>query len=258
MERRIGRQTFWVTAFAVVSAATATTFTNCTPEGAPPAMATDAASIEPPLLSPNSVTMSGSGSLDFEVFGGAPPFQFQVLSGTATLVSIGERSARLTVPGNAGQINVRVQDSRGAFSDALINVTAAPPGQLQISPTGITLLNGQQVTFTVSGGTPPYTLTANSGNVSGLAWTPNQVGTATVTARDSANQTAAATATVTAPPPAGSYQLTCQSCTINGSAFSITCMCRTINGSLNQTSIIYGNCPGSSLTNNNGILVCGP
>ena len=55
----------------------------------------------------------------------------------------------------------------------------------------------------------------------------------------------------------GSFARTCQRCYRSGGG-TITCLCQRINGSWTWTSINYTRCPGWSLTNINGRLVCGP
>ncbi len=169
--------------------------------------------IAPPAASVAEV----SGLLTFTATGGMPPYSYSVIPGTGT----GTINAATGVfsNGTIGDVTVRVTDSKGRTSNALIAIT--PTGAiLAISPVNLSLSLGGGLTFVASGGTPPYTFTflppppATSGSptinipgngdyVAGL--TP---GIDRIQVMDGALDTAMATVNVTATPPTVDYSLT--------------------------------------------------
>jgi hypothetical protein len=58
--------------------------------------------------------------------------------------------------------------------------------------------------------------------------------------------------------PGGSYSESCTGCAVVGNQTAVTCTCcKKVDGTCNNTSANFGECPGKSLTNNDGALQCG-
>lgn len=108
--------------------------------------------------------------------GGAPPYRWEVTSGDTAGLTLEATSGVLQgTPRTAGTIllNVRVTDSTGASVSRAFSITVNPPTLTIPSPS--TLPNGSvganyTYTFTVVGGTAPYTWSLSAGNVPGLTF----------------------------------------------------------------------------------------
>ena len=58
--------------------------------------------------------------------------------------------------------------------------------------------------------------------------------------------------------PGGSYSESCSECAVVGNQTVVTCTCcKKVDGTCNATSANFVECPGKSLTNNDGALACG-
>jgi hypothetical protein len=107
----------------------------------------------PPLtILPSAATILEGGTIDFAATGGTPPYTFSMKSGDGEVTTSGAYKA-----GAAGTDEVQVEDDGGITVVANIVVQAVP--ELTISPSAITLLDGDETTFTASGGSPPYAFT---------------------------------------------------------------------------------------------------
>ena len=146
-------------------------------------------------ISPTSLTVAVNNTVSFSAGGGVGPYSYSIFSGGG---SINATTGFFTAPAGAGSVTVRVTDSMGATSNALVTVNAA----LQISPTAQTVLIGGMFTFTTTGGVPTVTFailsgtgTINSGT--GEYTAPGSNGSAVIRATDSYGNTSDASVTVT-------------------------------------------------------------
>ncbi|MCM2277184.1 MAG: hypothetical protein NDJ89_03845 [Oligoflexia bacterium] len=139
-------------------------------------------------------TIVAGGSFDFDASGGVPPYTFSVASGGGSVVS---SSGVYAAGGATGTATVRVSDSLGNSSDALVTIVAP----LAIAPGSIFLQKGSGIVFSGSGGLPSYSFAVLSGggtiNSSTGAYTaPSTAGAATVQLADALGGTATASVTI--------------------------------------------------------------
>ncbi len=112
----------------------------------------------PLSLLPAQVTLQPGEKRTFAAQGGQPPYTFSLASGGGTLSPLGGNQAEYTAPAAATTAVIRVTDALGNRDTATVRVNAPPPAdRLVILPASVTVRPGGTVTFTASGGTPPYT-----------------------------------------------------------------------------------------------------
>ena len=154
-------------------------------------------------ISPVTIDLDLGDSIDFNAFGGEPPYAFSLpssLGGTGENLAGGTYTAPTDTTGNA---TVRVTDNALATADAAVTVTAA--SALAVGPASVTLHPGDAITFSGSGGVPPYSyslITAVGGTGEGVAGSTytapsDATGNATVRLSDGDGTTADAAVTVT-------------------------------------------------------------
>ncbi len=168
----------------------------------------------PPLF---SGTVGVAYAQTFSASGGAPPYRWTVLSGNTGGLTLDPSSGALRgTPTTAGTFDftIQVSDSAGAQVSQPFSVVVNPP-TLTI-PTGATLPSGAvgasyRQTFTVVGGTAPYTWSLTNGGAPGLSFdastatlsgTPLTPGAFTLTllVRDAAGASGTKTFTLTVSP----------------------------------------------------------
>lgn len=146
-------------------------------------------------ISPTSETLAVNNTIAFSAGGGIAPYTYSIFSGGG---SINASTGFFTAPAGAGSVTVRVTDSLGATSNALVTVNAA----LQISPTSQTLLLGGLLTFSTTGGVPSvsFAILSGTGSInssSGEYTAPGSNGSAVIRATDAYGNTSDATVTIT-------------------------------------------------------------
>lgn len=146
-------------------------------------------------ISPASAVVTTSTTVAFTASGGTSPYSFSVTSGGGT---IDTTSGVYSAPDVAGSATVRVTDAAGAAATSSVTILAITPStQLTISPGSISMSAATGITFTASGGNPPYTYTIASGggtidSNTGYYQAPATAGSATITVTDTSSGTSSA------------------------------------------------------------------
>lgn len=139
--------------------------------------ATIAASVVTPLFttSPSAVTIAtGVTPPAYTIGGGTAPYT--VTSSNISVVAPALAGTSFTLPGGTpGTAQVVVRDAVGASVNVDVTVTAAASTPLDILPGDSTAAVGDTLTFRVTGGTAPFTLTNNNSSIASV--TPATVNT---------------------------------------------------------------------------------
>jgi hypothetical protein len=203
------------------------------------------------VISPKISSIYANGWVTFTANGGSGNYSYLLVSGPGSV------SGSTYTPGVAGPPDgvVRVTDGNtGQTDDATVTVTNVPVG-LAIIPPATAVNAGGNVSFSASGGTPPYTFTQFAGGGSFTSPTyiaPWTAGTATIRVTDSASATADATVTINPPPalaitPSATNLNVGQNVTFTGSGGSGTYTWAKISGLGNLVGATY-TAPGSATT----------
>ena len=148
--------------FLAAAAVLAAALTGCVPYELKQVL--DGPEGKPLAISPARTVVPVNGTVNFAAEGGLPPYVFSIASGGGLLDS----ATGAYTSSSIGTATIRVTDKTGKGADATVAVQAFA-GSLTISPAALTLAVGSNVTFSASGGTPPYTFaiqTNNSGSLS--------------------------------------------------------------------------------------------
>ena len=161
-------------------------------------------------ISPVASTVLINGTINFAESGGVAPFTFSLVSGTG---SISATTGVYTAPAANGSAVIRVTDSLGNMANANLTITTT----LVLNPPTISLAVNNTTTFSVTGGTGPFTYSVLSGggainSATGLYTAPATSGLATVKVTDSLGATATANVTIN---PALAISPTSQTTLIN-------------------------------------------
>lgn len=143
----------------------------------------------PLLISPSSLILVGNKNYNFSAAGGVPPYSFASKIGSMDL-----NTGAYTAPSTIGEEIITVSDSIG--NKAISFLTINP--NLEIKPTNITLTKNGSLTFSIYGGIPPYSFSANFGtiNSSGVYFSPAEEGAGIVTVKDNLGNIATSNITV--------------------------------------------------------------
>ncbi|MDA8433196.1 MAG: hypothetical protein M0Z60_09580, partial [Nitrospiraceae bacterium] len=126
-----------------------------------------------PVLSPTFVNISAGGTASFSVTGGIAPYSVATtdasfLAVPSTVLNSGG-TFRVSVPVNAtsGSVTVTVTDALGVQASATMNVTGQVTQPLAVNPASSTVsgTSGGTPTFTVTGGTAPYTVASSNSTI---------------------------------------------------------------------------------------------
>lgn len=115
-------------------------------------------SVQPALtLTPSVLNIETNGTYTFSASGGVTPRVFSIQSGSG---SINSSTGLFQAPATPQSVTVRVLDAWGNSSTASVQVIEA----LEISPVNVVLVADEVFTFSVTGGTAPYTFSNLTGN----------------------------------------------------------------------------------------------
>jgi len=153
-------------------------------------------------VTPGNTSVIVGDSVQFSASGGSAPYVWSVADSAVGSISANGNFTGLAI----GTTRVNAADANGVRSnDATVTVSAT--AVISISPDTVSLRVGESVTFSASGGNPPYSWVSNSPGVATInpgtgVLTAQNTGATTVTVTDNSNNTANSGAiTVTAPPP---------------------------------------------------------
>jgi hypothetical protein len=130
----------------------------------------------------NTTTLAANDIDSYFVSGGVPPFTVTTLTGT---VDNHSGSGNYTAASSGGTDTIMVTDSLGNTATVTVNVNPA----LAITAALTDISPSSSTNYTVSGGIPPYTVSADNGSVdtpsgSGIYSANGSTGTATITVTD--------------------------------------------------------------------------
>lgn len=140
------------------------------------------------LISPLTATISSTGSQAYSSTGGVSPFTYSILSGPGSI----NASTGVYTAASAGSVSVRVSDSLGNTSDAMLTVN----GPLTVTPTIAYVVINSDLALTAVGGVAPYSYSIVSGLgvidiATGIYSAASTTGSAVLRTTDSATPTAA-------------------------------------------------------------------
>lgn len=130
--------------------------------------------VPPLVLTPDTLTITRTGTQGFSATGGEPPYRYEVLIGEGSIDSTGLYEA----PDLPGSAVIRVSDNNGFVADAVVTIVDRP----LINPLSMSLGTQGTLQFTVAGGVEPYTYRIFSGGgtvdpITGVLTAPETPGT---------------------------------------------------------------------------------
>lgn len=147
-------------------------------------------------ISPQTITLAVGNTATFSAAKGKRPYTFTVLTGGGLIDST---SGAFTAPDTPGTTVIRVSDSNGTQSEALVLTTPA----LAIYPKSNKIKAGERAFYSASGGVPPYTyqVTSGTGTISsdGVYLAPMATNEGIITVEDTLQNKAQAAITVIPP-----------------------------------------------------------
>ena len=156
------------------------------------------------------VTIATGATPSYVIGGGTAPYV--AVSSNVVVASANIVGTALTIQGlAAGVTTVQITDSLGAKNTISVTVTPLATTPLSVLPSSVTANVGDVLNFSVSGGTPGYSVTVNNTSIATVSTgsvaasggtftaTLRNVGTTTVAIVDASGQTTTLTLTVAAP-----------------------------------------------------------
>ncbi len=114
-------------------------------------------------ISPSFMALQEGQRATFSVLGGKVPYSFE-LSGDGSLEMLPSHKVEYTAPTGAAEAWIGVRDIYDASSLARVMVVEESVGQLTIAPGSAALLTNESITFSFSGGIPPYSFSRIAGD----------------------------------------------------------------------------------------------
>lgn len=158
---------------------------------------------------PSPVTISIAASSTYAIGGGTAPYT--VNSGNASVATASGSGTSFTITGvAAGSTSVTIRDSVGGVVTVAVTVSPTASAPLAVLPSNPTGSVGDVLNFSISGGSPSYTVTVNNPSIASVTPTTvatsggtfmatlSNVGSTIVAIVDSQGQTTTFTLTVTA------------------------------------------------------------
>jgi len=153
---------------------------------------------------PGSVTVVSPASATYSIGGGTAPYT--VTSSNVAVASVTSSESGFAVKGEStGTAQVIIRDSLGASVTVSVTVTAAASVPLEVLPGDSTGAVGDTLTFNISGGSSPYTISNNNPSIAtvvqtGATFTAKllNVGATKVVIIDAQNKSVEVTITATA------------------------------------------------------------
>lgn len=157
---------------------------------------------------PRQLSLAPGDSQVLSLQGGTPPFAVRALQPHIATATVQDRQLTVTARAEGVDAELRVTDSRGLTQSALVQVSTPLPGvsgqPLAANwPSVLAMRPGQNLTYTLGGGTPPYGVTSDNpaavqASVRGAALIlrATAAGRSTVTVSDAAGNTLRRTLTV--------------------------------------------------------------
>ncbi len=154
--------------------------------------------LNPLSLIPSAVTISTNDVYFFVSLGGIPPYTYTVTAGSG---SINPATGEFHAPGIASSSTIEVKDAADFTDSADITILEG----LVIIPQTVSVPANNNVAFSASGGTAPYSFVMESGTGSidsgGFYTASGSTGTDEVRVTDNFGNSRIATVTITAPQP---------------------------------------------------------
>jgi hypothetical protein len=153
---------------------------------------------------PGSVTVVSPASATYSIGGGASPYT--VTSSNVAVASVTSSESGFSVKGeSSGNAQVVIRDSLGASVTVSVTVTTTAAVPVAVLPGDSTGAVGDTLTFTMSGGSSPYTVSNNNPSIATVTQTGNSftakllnVGSTKVTVFDSLGKSVEVTITASA------------------------------------------------------------
>ncbi|WP_212685608.1 beta strand repeat-containing protein [Undibacterium baiyunense] len=153
---------------------------------------------------PGTVTIVSPASATYSIGGGSAPYT--VTSSNVAVASVTSTESGFTVKGeSSGNSQILIRDSLGASVTVNVTVTAAAAVPVAVLPGDSTGAVGDTLTFNMSGGSSPYTVSNNNPSIATVTQTGNSftakllnVGSTKVTVFDSLGKTVEVTITASA------------------------------------------------------------
>ncbi|MBC3871450.1 hypothetical protein [Undibacterium oligocarboniphilum] len=165
---------------------------------------------------PGYISLSTNGVIPvYQIGGGTPPYTVNVSA--PDIISIGNSGNNFTVTGKSvGFGMVTIRDAVGGLASVSVSVVS---GQVSIpfyttAPGSVVINQSSSATYTIAGGTPPYTAVSSNQSVTGLNMqngaltvTALNSGSANISLRDAVGATTSFSVTVPASPTSTSVAL---------------------------------------------------